>query len=98
MPGGDKAAREPWRSAVAAAWDAGEERDRRPVTDGCLGADAAKLGPMLYQAWQKQLNAPLTSAAGRLFDAAAALTGVCLQASYEGQGPMQFEAVAGSVD
>ncbi len=99
LPGGDKAAREPWRSAVAAAWDMDEEKVADRLIVAALGAEAKKLSPVLYQAWQKQLNAPLTSAAGRLFDAAAALTGVCLTASYEGQGPMQLEAVAdGSVD
>jgi hydrogenase maturation protein HypF len=41
------------------------------------------------------LNTPLTSAVGRLFDAAAAITGVCHAASFEGQGPMWLEARAG---
>jgi hydrogenase maturation protein HypF len=65
------------------------------LIEAAVGTEAAKLGPMLQQAWRQQINSPLTSAAGRLFDAAAALTGVCLDASYEGQGPMQLEAVAG---
>ena len=47
---------------------------------------------MLKQAWQRRLNTPQTSAAGRLFDAAAALTGLCSDASFEGQGPMLLEA------
>jgi hydrogenase maturation protein HypF len=34
----------------------------------------------------------VTTAAGRLFDAAAALTGLRLEASFEGQGPMELEA------
>jgi hydrogenase maturation protein HypF len=38
------------------------------------------------------MNTAVTSAAGRLFDAAAALTGLCHAASFEGQGPMQLEA------
>jgi hydrogenase maturation protein HypF len=45
-------------------------------------------------AWERGLNTPWTSAVGRLFDAAAALTGVCLHASYEGEGPMRLEAAA----
>jgi hydrogenase maturation protein HypF len=45
-------------------------------------------------AWERGLNTPWTSAVGRLFDAAAALTGLCLHASYEGEGPMRFEASA----
>ena len=43
------------------------------------------------------MNAPATTAVGRLFDAAAALCGVCTQASFEGQGPMQLEALAAGV-
>jgi hydrogenase maturation protein HypF len=49
---------------------------------------------LLYQAWQRRLNGSSTSAAGRLFDAAASLTGLLHRASYEGQGPMMLEAAA----
>jgi hydrogenase maturation protein HypF len=48
---------------------------------------------MLKQAWQQNINAPQTSSVGRLFDAAAALTGVCNEASFEGQGAMELEAL-----
>ncbi|NNG12341.1 MAG: carbamoyltransferase HypF, partial [Halobacteria archaeon] len=81
LPGGERAGREPWRSAAALCWESGREWTGQP-------ADAV----LLHQAWERRLNAPQTTAAGRLFDAAAALTGVCLEASYEGQGPMQLEA------
>jgi hydrogenase maturation protein HypF len=47
---------------------------------------------LLHAAWARRLNTPQTSAAGRLFDAAAALTGLCHEASFEGQGPMLLEA------
>jgi hydrogenase maturation protein HypF len=49
---------------------------------------------MLKAAWENGVNAPATSAAGRLFDAAASLLGLCDHASFEGQGPMLLEAVA----
>ena len=39
----------------------------------------------------------MTSAVGRLFDAAAALLGVCQQAAYEGEGPMRLEALCEGV-
>ena len=52
----------------------------------------------LSQAWQRRLNTPQTTAAGRLFDAAAALTGLCLEASFEGQGPMLLEAACDGSD
>lgn len=82
LPGGERAGREPWRSACALAWELGlpspfPERDTK----------------LLQHAWERGLNSPLTTAAGRLFDAAAALTGVAQTCSHEGQGPMQFEAL-----
>jgi hydrogenase maturation protein HypF len=85
LPGGDKAAREPWRSAAAVSWEIGRSW---PGSDRNGDAQA-----LLYHAWQRRLNAPQTSAVGRLFDAAAALTGVCATASFEGQGPMLLEAL-----
>ena len=81
LPGGDRAGREPWRSAAAACWEAGTPFDP-PVDDGGL----------TRQAWSKDVNAPRSHAAGSLFDAAAALTGTCEIASFEGQGPMWLEA------
>jgi len=82
LPGGDKAGRQPWRSAAALCWSLGMDYDAIPEKD-----------PLLKQAWQQKINAPQTTSVGRLFDAAAALTGVCTQASFEGQGPMQFESL-----
>ncbi|MDA8128822.1 MAG: carbamoyltransferase HypF [Betaproteobacteria bacterium] len=80
LPGGDKAGREPWRAAAALLWETGQ---------------AAPFAPdALHQAWSRRLNSPSSSAAGRLFDAAAALCGVCSQASFEGEGPMRLEAEA----
>ena len=85
LPGGERAAHEPWRSAAALCWEADSPWSGLPPDTG-----------MLQHAWQRRLNTPQTTAAGRLFDAAAALTGVCRSASFEGQGPMLFEALAES--
>ena len=86
LPGGDQAGREPWRSAAALCWETGHDWPGLPEST-----------ELLHEAWKKRLNAPQTSAAGRLFDAAAALTGLCTHASFEGQGPMLLEsACAGS--
>ena len=46
----------------------------------------------------EKINAPESSSVGRLFDAAAALTGVRSIASFEGQGPMEFEALCENTD
>lgn len=83
LPGGEKAGREPWRSALACCWEAGVDWPDAP--DG---------HDLLQQAWEKDINSPQTTAAGRLFDAASALLGLCQHASFEGQGPMWLEAVS----
>ncbi|MEN8764096.1 MAG: carbamoyltransferase HypF [Thiogranum sp.] len=95
LSGGEKAGREPWRSAVSLAWECGADSLAMKLIDS-LGAQpgAPSSYELLYQAWQKNLNTPTSTAVGRLFDAAAALTGRCVTASFEGQGPMWLEAVA----
>jgi hydrogenase maturation protein HypF len=85
LPGGDRAGREPWRAAAAVCWETGTEPPQLPS-----GVALAR------QAWERQFNCPLSSAVGRLFDAAAALSGLCQNATFEGQGPMLLEAAAGS--
>lgn len=83
LPGGERAGREPWRSAAALCWES-----------GLAWQSNARDAVLLKSAWQHGLNAPVTTAAGRLFDAASSLLGLCDTASYEGQGPMLLEAVS----
>lgn len=87
LPGGERAAREPWRSALALCWETGSRWQAAPPDTS-----------LLHEAWQKGLNAPTTTAIGRLFDAAAALLGLCQEASFEGQGPMQLEQLASQAE
>lgn len=82
LPGGDAAGREPWRSAAALCWEAG------------LDCPVASPDPIVRVAWERGLNSPRSSAAGRVFDAAAALLLGVTQTSFEGQGPMMLEACA----
>lgn len=87
LPGGDLAAREAWRCAASLCWESGlDATDDAPWQHPDL--------PLLKQAWQRGINAPWTSAVGRLFDAAAALLGLCQHSSYEGQAAMLLEAQA----
>ncbi len=80
IPGAERGARQPWRSAAALCWHAG------------LDYKAPQEHKLVRHAWENNINCANTSAVGRLFDAAAALTGLLQQASYEGQGPMLLEA------
>jgi hydrogenase maturation protein HypF len=83
IAGGDRVGREPWRSAAALMWETG--RSWAPAVDG---------GGLAAQAWRKRIGTARTSAVGRLFDAAAALTLGADVTSYEGQGPMMLESIA----
>ena len=90
LPGGDLAAREPWRIAVGLLVEAGLE-DRLPAlarrwpnaTDEAIGkvARVCRAG-----------HVPRSSSLGRLFDAVSALAGVRDQASYEGEAAIALEA------
>jgi hydrogenase maturation protein HypF len=85
-PGGDRAAREPWRMGVAALHALGR------------GAESSRLFPTIAIAGRAATlladgQSPVTTSMGRLFDAAAALLGVCTQQSYEGQAAMELEAL-----
>ncbi len=82
LPGGDRAGREPWRSAAAMAWECGYDWRGLP--------DAADIA---HDAWLKDLNCPTTTAAGRLFDAAAALILGQEVVTFEAAGPMLLESL-----
>lgn len=87
MPGGDRAAREPWRMGVAALVALGRGVEAAAMFPGI--ADAGRLAAFVMA----NPTSLATSSAGRLFDAAAALLGVCTHQSYEGQAAMQLEAL-----
>ena len=85
LPGGDVAAREPWRMALAALWMLGHrtEIERRWGTKG------AALAGML----DGHAHAPLATGCGRWFDAACGLLGVRDRSGYEGEAPMVLESL-----
>ncbi len=83
LPGGEKTAREAWRVATSLCWQANLD-----VEIQNQNIDQLKL------LWDKQLNSPESSAAGRLFSAGAALLGLVTNESFEGHGPMLLEALA----
>jgi len=94
LPGGDAAVRQPWRIALAlraqcasreppTSWPAPWLPEQQPA--------ATAIEEML----RRNLNCPLTSSCGRLFDAVAAQLGLCLATSYEGQAAIRLEDAAG---
>ena len=94
LPGGDKAAKQTWRTGLSLL--------HHTFGPAYLDLDLPILRDqqsrpewtMVRQAIERQINAPLSSAAGRLFDAVAAITGVCGQNSYHAEAPIRLEALA----
>lgn len=92
LPGGEQAIREPWRMAVAHLLDCGEDPER--LVPG-LQPTAFRILRRMIDA---RLNSPVTSSAGRLFDAVAALVGLRRDVTFEGQAAMELEWLAGASD
>ncbi|NVK43359.1 MAG: carbamoyltransferase HypF [Oceanospirillaceae bacterium] len=93
MPGGERAAREPWRNLLAQLerWAPDWEQRRSPAIEALHRRPVDSLRALIRESF----NAPLASSCGRLFDAVAALLGVAPACnSYEGQAAMRLEALA----
>ncbi|GAB4332739.1 MAG: carbamoyltransferase HypF [Desulfobulbaceae bacterium] len=91
LPGGDAAARQPWRMALAALHAAGiDSPEEYPFAEGVNISAARTILEMI----DRGVNSPLTSSCGRLFDAVSSLLGVCHHNTFEGQAAMELEATA----
>jgi hydrogenase maturation protein HypF len=95
LPGGEAAVREPRRSAAgllhAVYGTGGLELDDLPPVASFTPGERATLAAML----ERGINAPVTTSAGRLFDAVAAIAGLRQTATYEGQAAAELELAAG---
>jgi hydrogenase maturation protein HypF len=90
LPGGEQAVREPRRAALGLLFAAfGDVRAREEAAT--LGAFSELELRVLHGMLRRNLNSPLVSSVGRLFDAVASLIGLRQRASYEGQAAMALE-------
>ncbi|MEG2171952.1 MAG: carbamoyltransferase HypF [Desulfovibrionaceae bacterium] len=83
LPGGDAAVREPWRVAQGMLALLGKT--------WTWPAPHAKAATIITHMVRQKLHCPPTSSVGRLFDAVAALLGLCLVTSYEGQAALRLQ-------
>jgi hydrogenase maturation protein HypF len=94
MPGGDACIKELQRMAFGVLWEVcADEMEAAGLFGAVFPAHAGEAETLAAQI-ESGFNTPLTSSAGRVFDAAAALIGVRSRASYEGQAACELEAVA----
>lgn len=94
LPGGDHAAREPWRMAVAHLLDVDVD-PREVLSSKVVGDPELRLVTQLVE---RRIGAPLTSSMGRLFDAVAAILGLRERAHYEAHAAMALQCVAERAD
>jgi hydrogenase maturation protein HypF len=93
MPGGEKAVYEPWRMALAYIYTSmGENFDCSSVP--VFRKMDKKTLSFAIEMIDKKINTPLTSGAGRLFDAVASILGLCKVSTFDSEGPMRLESVA----
>lgn len=95
LVGGDRAALETWRPAVALL-RASEPDDWRTLLHDCT--NSACPAPEQLDVFERQaagaINAPRTSSLGRVFDAASCLLGLCVRNRHEAEAAMRLEAAA----
>ncbi|HEX9656065.1 MAG TPA: carbamoyltransferase HypF [Bacteroidota bacterium] len=95
LPGGDRAIKEPRRTAVGLLYEmcgnALFEREDIPLLHRFTRQEVSVIQQML----EKQINSPVTSSAGRLFDAVGAIIGLRERVSFEGQAAMEMEFLSG---
>jgi hydrogenase maturation protein HypF len=90
LPGGDAAAREPWR--MACAWLHALGDDDPPVPPALAGHVSRESWEAVGSLVRTGIAAPATTSIGRLFDAVAALCGIRAAINYEGQAAAELEA------
>jgi len=92
MPGGALAIKKPYRMALGYLYHLlGKDFGLKGLPLLNISENESKI---IRQQIEKGINCPMTSSVGRLFDAVAAITGVCTETSYEAQAAIELEMVA----
>lgn len=92
MPGGDKVTSEPWRMAVSYLYEIYGNDFKNFDLPFLKNIPVASVD-LLCNAIDKKINCPLSSGAGRVFDAVAALINLCPVSKFHAEAPMRLEAV-----
>jgi len=101
LPGGERAIKEPWRIAVSYLKQSAEKNGDiyHYLADiGYLEKYGRSNLDMLLKIIDNRTLSPLTSGAGRLFDAIAALAGICHTSTYEGEAAVALESALPDTD
>ncbi|WP_035985287.1 carbamoyltransferase HypF [Leptolyngbya sp. KIOST-1] len=94
LPGGDRCSREPRRSAIALLYGCYGDQAFVMTDLAPIQAFSAPQRAVLRQMFAADVNSPMTSSMGRLFDGVAALLGLPQSVSFEGQAAIALEGLA----
>ena len=91
LPGSSAAIKQPWRIAASLLWYCDLDYEAANLNRHIQNRHMLEL---THVAWEKKINAPLTSSIGRLFDGAASILGLLVESTFEGHAAMLLEAHA----
>ena len=90
LPGGDKVTKEPWRTALSMLIQVfGKENFRKKLP--LFEKIPAEKIDFIVEMLDKNINCPVSSSMGRIFDGVSALTGICLESAFHAEAPMRLE-------
>ena len=93
LPGGDESAYNPRRIAYSILRDIVGQTKAAELSR-MSAPDQSAEGSLVHEMLEKNINSPLSSSAGRLFDAVSAVLGLIGKGTYEGEGPIKLEQAA----
>jgi len=101
LPGGDLAAKQPWRMAMAYLYETFGERsaenigERRIEESESLKKVSTRKRNAVLEMIERGINSPMASSCGRLFDAVSFLVGLApMEMEFEAEAPMRLESAA----
>jgi len=97
IPGGDQAVREPWRVAIAYLFKCYGENIPFESFTGLQCIPEIQRNQII-SLLKSGIPIPISSAAGRLFDAISALTGCCIENTFDAEAPLRLEMAADQLE
>jgi hydrogenase maturation protein HypF len=97
LPGADRAVREPRRAALGVLFELFGTRAIERINLAPVASFSESGRAIIDRMLCRVINSPVTSSAGRLFDAVSALVGIRQTATFEGQAAMELEFAADQI-